>query len=56
MATIDEEIQAGKVGRNVIDGLRLDVANVQVYLKKLIVCIRILVTVVLVLSLGKIFI
>ena len=44
------------VGRDLVDGFRLDVASVEVYLKKLIIWIRILVIVVLVLSLGTIFV
>ena len=35
MATIDEEIQAGEVGREKMNGFRLDAANVEVYLTKL---------------------
>ena len=38
-----------------VDGFRLDVKNVEVYLKQFIVWIRIMVSVVLVLSLGTIF-
>ena len=56
MHSINEEIQEYAVGRDVVDAFRLDVANVEVYLKKLIVWIRILVTLVLVLSLCTIFI
>ena len=56
MPSIDEEVTEEVVGRDMVDGLRLDVANVEVDLKQLIVWIRILVRVRLVQSLGTIFI
>ena len=51
MATIDEEIQTGEVGRDEVDGIQIDVTKVEAYLQKLILWIRILISVVLVLSL-----
>ena len=53
MPSIQEEIQEQLAGRDVGDGFRLDVTNVDVYLKKLIVWIRVPVTIVLVLSVGR---
>ena len=54
MTTIEEEIQAGEVGRDEVDGIRIDVRKVEAYLKKLIHWIRMLISVVLVLSLVRI--
>ena len=56
MATIDEEIQAGEVGRDEVDGFKIDMAKVEVYLKQLILWIRIIITVVLAFSLFTIFV
>ena len=56
MTTIDEELQAREVGWDMLDGFTINVANVELYLKKLIVWILVLVLVVLVLRLGRIFI
>ena len=55
MPSIYEEVQEPAVWRDMVDGFRLDVKNVEVYLKQFIVWIRIMVSVVLVLSLGTIF-
>ena len=54
--SIDEEIEERVVGRDEVDLFRLDVTNVEVYLKQLLLWIRIVVSVVLVLRLGSIFI
>ena len=54
MPSIDEEIQEGVVGRDEVDGFRIDVANVEVYLKQLILWIRIIITVALAFSLFTI--
>ena len=56
MPSIEEEIQEQVVGRVMVDGFRIDSPNVDIYLKKLIVWIRVLLTVVLVLSLRTILI
>ena len=54
MATIDEEIQQRGGGPDDADGFRIDVTIVDAYLKKLMLCFRILISVVLVLSLVTI--
>ena len=46
-----EKIQERAIGRDEVDGLRVDLTKVEEYLKKLILWIRIMITVVLVFSL-----
>ena len=54
--SIYQEIQERAVGRDELDRFSIDGKNVEVYLKQLIVWIRILVSDVLLFSLGTIFI
>ena len=54
MPTIEEESRERAVGRDEVDGFRIDVSKVEGYLKQLILWIRILITAFLVLSLVTI--
>ena len=54
MDTIPEEIREPAVGRDEVDGFRLDVTKVNVYLKQIILWVRVLIVSVLVLSLVTI--
>ena len=56
MPSIDEEVKEHVGWRDEVEGYRLDLKNVELCLKQLIVRIRILVSVVLVLSMGTIII
>ena len=49
MPTIEEEIRERAVGRDEVNGFRIDVTKVEGYLKQLILWIRILITATLVL-------
>ena len=54
MDTIPEEIRERAVGRDDVDGFRLDVTKVNVYLKQMILWDRVLIVTVLILTLGTV--
>ena len=54
MPPIEEHSREHAVGRDEVEGFRIDVTNVEGYLKQLILWIRILITAILVLSLVTI--
>ena len=54
MDTIPEEGRERALGRDEVDGFRLDVGKVEVYLKQLIIWIRCLMLFILVLTLGTV--
>ena len=54
MDTIPEEVRERALGRDEIDGFRLDVTKVNVYLKQIILWVRVLIVSVLVLTLGTV--
>ena len=54
MDTVPEESQERALGRDEVDGFRLDVTKVNVYLKKIILWVRVLIVSVLVLTLGTV--
>ena len=54
MDTIPEEGRERALGRDEVDGFRLDVTKVEVYLKQIILWVRILMVSVLVLTLGTV--
>ena len=54
MPLIDEEIHERVLERDEVDGFRIDVSKVEVYLKQLILWIRIMLTVVLAFSIFTI--
>ena len=54
MPTTEEESRERAVGRDEVDGFRIDVSKLERYLKQLILWIRILITAILVLSLVTI--
>ena len=54
MDTIPEEGHERVLGRDEVDGFRLDVAKVDVYLKQIILWVRVLIVSVLVLTLGTV--
>ena len=54
MDTIPEEDHERTLGRDEVDGFKLDVAKVEVYLKQIILWIRVLMVSVLVLTLGTV--
>ena len=54
MDTIPEEVRERALDRDVVDGFRLDVTKVNVYLKQIILLVRVLILSVLVLTLGTV--
>ena len=54
MDTIPEESRERALGRDEVDGFRLDVTKVEGYLKQIILWIRVLMVTVLVLTLGTV--
>ena len=54
MDTIPEEIRERAFGSDEVDGFRLDVTKVNVYLKQIILWVRVLIVSVLVLTLGTV--
>ena len=54
MDTIPEEGRERALGRDEVDGFRLDVTKVNVYLKQIILWVRVLIVSVLVLTLGTV--
>ena len=54
MDTIPEEVRERALGRDEVDGFRLDVTKVNVYLKQIILWARVLIVSVLVLTLGTV--
>ena len=54
MDTIPEESQERALGRDEADGCRIDVTKVNVYLKQIILWVRVLIGSVLVLTLGTV--
>ena len=54
MDTIPEESRERALGRDEVDGFRLDVTKVNVYLKQIILWVRVLIATVLILTLGTV--
>ena len=54
MDTIPEEVRERALGRDEVDGFRIDVTKVNVYLKQIILWVRVLIVSVLVLTLGTV--
>ena len=54
MPTIEEEIRERAVGRDDVDGFKIDVTKVNVYLKQIILWVRVLMVRILVLTLGTV--
>ena len=54
MDTIPEENHERALGRDEVDGFRLDVTKVNVYFKQIILWVRVLIVTVLILTLGTV--
>ena len=54
MDTIPEEVRERALGRDEVDGFRIDVTKVNVYLKQIILWVRVLIATVLILTLGTV--
>ena len=54
MDTIPEESNERALGRDEVDGFRIDVTKVNVYLKQIILWVRVLIVTVLILTLGMV--
>ena len=54
MDTIPEERRERALGRDAVDGFRIDVTQVNVYLKQIILWVRVLIVTVLILTLGTV--
>ena len=54
MDTVPEESQERALGRDEVDGFRIDVTKVNVYLKQIILWVRVLIATVLILTLGTV--
>ena len=54
MDTIHEEVRERALGNDEVDGFRLDVTKVNVYLKQIILWVRVLIATVLILTLGTV--
>ena len=54
MDTVPEESQERALGRDEGDGFRIDVTKVNVYLKQIILWVRVLIVTVLILTLGTV--
>ena len=54
MDTVPEESQERALGRDEVDGFRIDVTKVNVYLKQIILWVRVLIVTVLILALGTV--
>ena len=54
MDTIPEESRERALGRDEVDGFRIDVTKVNVYLKQIILWVRVLIATVLILTLGTV--
>ena len=54
MDTVPEESQERALGSDEVDGFRIDVTKVNVYLKQIILWVRVLIVTVLILTLGTV--